>query len=99
MFVLYTHVWCTLQRSACLHTIYTPMCVQHRHSVCSLMLSEKLSLQGAIFTLDMSEDGYSTGGKDGTVRLWDPDFKPVTSVNLSNSPVGYKGRLDEQLQV
>lgn len=47
--------------------------------------------QGAIFTLDMSEDGYSTGGKDGTVKLWDPDFKPVTSVNLSNSPVGYKG--------
>lgn len=43
----------------------------------------------------MSEDGYSTGGKDGSVRLWDPDFKPVTSVNLSNSPVGYKGRLDE----
>lgn len=43
----------------------------------------------------MSEDGYSTGGKDGTVKLWDPDFKPVTSVNLSNSPVGYKGRLEE----
>lgn len=64
--------------------------------VCGMQISNcdllKWSSQGAIFTLDMSEDGYSTGGKDGTVKLWDPDFKPVTSVNLSNSPVGYKGR-------
>lgn len=50
-------------------------------------------LKGAIFTMDVSEDGYSTGGKDGNVKLWDPDFKPVTSINLSNSPAGYKGKL------
>lgn len=43
----------------------------------------------------MFEDGYSIGGKDGIVRLWDLDFKFVISVNLFNLFVGYKGRLDE----
>ena len=55
-------------------------------------------LKGAIFTMDVSEDGYSTGGKDGNVKLWDPDFKPVTSINLSNSPAGYKGKLLKKLK-
>ncbi|KAJ8309461.1 hypothetical protein KUTeg_014335 [Tegillarca granosa] len=46
---------------------------------------------GAIFTLDMSEDGFVTGGKDGVVKLWDSDFKSISSINLSNAPEGYKG--------
>ena len=39
----------------------------------------------------MSEDGYCTGSKDGTVKLWDTDFRPVTSVNLVTAKDGYKG--------
>ena len=41
--------------------------------------------------MDASDDGYVTGGKDGCAKLWDPDFKPITTVNLKNSPEGYKG--------
>ena len=49
--------------------------------------------QGAIYSIDMSEEGYSTGSKDGTVKLWDGDFKPITSVNLVTAKDGYKGKL------
>lgn len=48
-------------------------------------------VQGPVYTLDMSEEGYSSGGKDGVAKFWDPDFKPITSVNLVNAPEGYKG--------
>lgn len=41
--------------------------------------------------MDMSEEGYTTGGKDGVVRLWDTDFKPITSINLVTAKDGYKG--------
>ena len=37
-------------------------------------------------------DGYVTGSKDGTVGLWSKDFKPITRLNLANSPAGYKGQ-------
>ena len=37
-------------------------------------------------------DGYSTGSKDGTVILWDTEFKPITKVDLANNAVGYKGK-------
>ncbi|XP_071162130.1 echinoderm microtubule-associated protein-like 6 [Mytilus edulis] len=47
--------------------------------------------QGAIYTLDIGESGYATGGKDGCVKLWDPDFKSITSISIGNSPEGYKG--------
>jgi hypothetical protein len=43
-----------------------------------------------VYTLDIGENGYASGSKDGCVRLWDPDFKSITSVNISNSPEGYK---------
>ena len=36
-------------------------------------------------------DGYSTGSKDGTVILWDTEFKPITKVDLANNAIGYKG--------
>ena len=45
-----------------------------------------------MYTLDIGENGYASGSKDGCVRLWDPDFKSITSVNISNSPEGYKGK-------
>ncbi|XP_012942464.1 echinoderm microtubule-associated protein-like 6 isoform X2 [Aplysia californica] len=44
---------------------------------------------GPIYTLDMTGEGYATGGKDGIVKLWDLDLKPITSINLATSSVGY----------
>ena len=37
------------------------------------------------------EDGFATGGKDGTVKLWDKEFKIVTQLDLASSSTGYKG--------
>ena len=36
-----------------------------------------------------NNDGYATGSKDGTVILWDNDFKPITKLDMINTPVGY----------
>ncbi|XP_033734062.1 echinoderm microtubule-associated protein-like 6 [Pecten maximus] len=47
--------------------------------------------KGAIYSLDHADEGFATGGKDGCVRLWDSDFKPITTVNLVNTHLGYKG--------
>ena len=33
-----------------------------------------------------------TGGKDGFVKLHDPDFKTNTKVDLTQVPDGYKGK-------
>ena len=49
------------------------------------------SLQGAIFTMHGNNDGYATGSKDGTVILWDNSFKPITKLEMINTPVGYEG--------
>lgn len=49
------------------------------------------SLQGAIFTMHGNNDGYATGSKDGTVILWDNGFKPITKLEMINTPVGYEG--------
>nr|KAG5687806.1 hypothetical protein BaRGS_005436 [Batillaria attramentaria] len=46
---------------------------------------------GPVYTMDSSEDGFATGGKDGVAKLWDADFKNITAVNLVNAPGGYKG--------
>jgi hypothetical protein len=46
-----------------------------------------------VYTLDIGENGYASGSKDGCVRLWDPDFKSITSVNISNR----RGVLDTTL--
>lgn len=45
----------------------------------------------AIFTMHGNNDGFATGSKDGTVVLWDNDFKPITKLDMINSPVGYQG--------
>ena len=47
--------------------------------------------QGPIYSLDQSDSGYATAGKDGLVKLWDLDLKLITSVNLATSSVGYTG--------
>lgn len=44
-----------------------------------------------------NSDGYATGSKDGTVILWDNDFKPITKLDMINSPVGYEGNLKNKI--
>uniref|UniRef100_A0A3B3TPX9 EMAP like 6 n=1 Tax=Poecilia latipinna TaxID=48699 RepID=A0A3B3TPX9_9TELE len=50
------------------------------------------SAHGAgIFSLFSCEEGFATGGRDGCIRLWDVDFKPVTKIDLREAEQGYKG--------
>ncbi|KAK1875901.1 Echinoderm microtubule-associated protein-like 6, partial [Dissostichus eleginoides] len=37
------------------------------------------------------EEGFATGGRDGCIRLWDVDFKPITKIDLTEAEQGYKG--------
>ena len=46
-----------------------------------------------VYSLDVSDEGYSSGGKDGCVRLWDPDFKPISNIDVTNTSVGYEGKV------
>ena len=46
-----------------------------------------------MFTIHTSEDGFASGSKDGSVILWDSDFKPITKIDMLNSVVGYKGEV------
>jgi len=62
-----------------------PFSVLKMTTICAIWL------QGPIYTLDATADGFCSGGKDGMVRLWDPDFKPLSSVNLTSTKDGYKG--------
>lgn len=39
-----------------------------------------------------SEEGFATGGRDGCIRLWDTDFKPITKIDLRETEQGYKGK-------
>ncbi|XP_053521940.1 echinoderm microtubule-associated protein-like 5 isoform X5 [Artibeus jamaicensis] len=53
------------------------------------------TIQGAhtagIFSMNASEEGFATGGRDGCVRLWDLTFKPITVIDLRETDQGYKG--------
>ncbi|KAM6977453.1 echinoderm microtubule-associated protein-like 6 [Aplochiton taeniatus] len=44
-----------------------------------------------IFSMHACEEGFATGGRDGCVRLWDSDFKPITKIDLRETEQGYKG--------
>ncbi|MGH0154729.1 UNVERIFIED_CONTAM: hypothetical protein FKN15_028429 [Acipenser sinensis] len=52
------------------------------------------TIQGAhgagIFSMYACEEGFATGGRDGCIRLWDTDFKPITKINLRENEQGYK---------
>lgn len=37
------------------------------------------------------EEGFATGGRDGCIRLWDVNFKPITKIDLREAEHGYKG--------
>lgn len=50
-------------------------------------------LQSGIFSMNVCEEGFATGGRDGCVRLWDLNFKPITVIDLRETDQGYKGRV------
>ncbi|KAG9260088.1 echinoderm microtubule-associated protein-like 6 isoform X4 [Astyanax mexicanus] len=53
------------------------------------------TVQGAhgagIFSMYSCEEGFATGGRDGCIRLWDSEFKPITKIDLRETEQGYKG--------
>jgi len=38
-----------------------------------------------------SSDGYATGSRDGTIKLWDNNFQQITVIDLTQTPAGYPG--------
>jgi hypothetical protein len=42
--------------------------------------------------MEATDEGYATGAKDGTIKLWDTEFKQLTNVDLTETEHGYKGR-------
>uniref|UniRef100_A0A3P8TGD9 EMAP like 6 n=1 Tax=Amphiprion percula TaxID=161767 RepID=A0A3P8TGD9_AMPPE len=46
--------------------------------------------QAGIFSMHACEEGFATGGRDGCIRLWDVDFKPITKIDLREAEQGYK---------
>lgn len=44
--------------------------------------------------MNACEEGFATGGRDGCVRLWDLNFKPITVIDLRETDQGYKGEID-----
>lgn len=47
--------------------------------------------QAGIFSMYACEEGFATGGRDGCIRLWDMEFKPITKIDLRETEQGYKG--------
>lgn len=50
-----------------------------------------IGFQAGIFSMYACEEGFATGGRDGCIRLWDTDFKPITKIDLRETEQGYKG--------
>ncbi|OXB75363.1 UNVERIFIED_CONTAM: hypothetical protein H355_009517 [Colinus virginianus] len=48
-------------------------------------------IKAGIFSMNACEEGFATGGRDGCVRLWDLNFKPITVIDLRETDQGYKG--------
>lgn len=55
-----------------------------------------LCLQGAVYSLHSCEDGFASGSKDGVVKLWDKEFKIITTLDIARSSVGYQGAVCTQ---
>lgn len=53
---------------------------------------ECFHVQAGIFSMHSCEEGFATGGRDGCIRLWDVDFKPITKIDLREAEHGYKGQ-------
>ena len=68
------------------------------HSVRSHSLYATMSVfyvfpQSAVYCMHHSNDGYATGSRDGIVKLWDNNFQPITTIDLTKTPAGYPGVL------
>lgn len=65
--------------------------------LCYNMSSASLDLcvQAGIFSMYSCEEGFATGGRDGCIRLWDVEFKPITKIDLREAEQGYKGTQDQ----
>lgn len=50
-----------------------------------------ISLQSAVYTLHASDGGFASGSRDGTVRLWNSDVQPITTLDIAAMAIGYKG--------
>jgi len=61
--------------------------------LCGSSLTACRFLQSGIFSMNVCEEGFATGGRDGCVRLWDHNFKPITVIDLRETDQGYKGSL------
>ncbi|KAG2457729.1 EMAL5 protein, partial [Polypterus senegalus] len=61
----------------------------HTHGIACLAFD--LEGQSGIFSMNACEEGFATGGRDGCVRLWDLNFKPITVIDLRETDQGYKG--------
>ncbi len=46
--------------------------------------------------MNACEEGFATGGRDGCIRLWDMNFKPITVIDLRETDQGYKGESNSQ---
>ncbi|XP_035982199.1 echinoderm microtubule-associated protein-like 6 isoform X1 [Fundulus heteroclitus] len=57
----------------------------------NLMRTVQSAHGAGIFSMYSCEEGFATGGRDGCVRLWDVDFKPITKIDLREAEQGYKG--------
>uniref|UniRef100_A0A3Q2E4B0 EMAP like 6 n=1 Tax=Cyprinodon variegatus TaxID=28743 RepID=A0A3Q2E4B0_CYPVA len=55
-----------------------------------LMRTVQAAHGAGIFSMFSCEEGFATGGRDGCVRLWDVDFKPITKIDLREAEQGYK---------
>lgn len=53
-------------------------------------------VQSGIFSMNACEEGFATGGRDGCIRLWDLNFKPITVIDLRETDQGYKGKTNSQ---
>lgn len=63
------------------------------HLLCRSLLTAFHFLQSGIFSMNVCEEGFATGGRDGCVRLWDLNFKPITVIDLRETDQGYKGNV------
>lgn len=63
------------------------------HLLSRFLLTAFYFLQSGIFSMNVCEEGFATGGRDGCVRLWDLNFKPITVIDLRETDQGYKGNV------
>lgn len=54
-------------------------------------------LQGAVQSLFSADEGFASGGKDGCVKLWDTDFKLISTFDLKKAQEGYQGKIGHGL--